>query len=162
MWFLITVVSFGNKYCIGISQMEVPLEPSWRVQKSALGHDSYFTLAVYTCVYMHAFQGKAVRRGANDPYECVHAVAYVCVMRVKACDCNRWITHEWSSVFLSENYSRAFKQCVYSMCEREVIIPACNVIHRNRLISSGTRSSTASVVEDLCLYVAKRRGFLEK
>lgn len=69
--------------------MEVPLELSWRVQKSALGHDSYFTLAVYACVHMHAFQGKAVRLCVNDPYMCVHAVAYVCVMCVKACDCNR-------------------------------------------------------------------------
>lgn len=157
-WFLITAVSFGNKYCIWISQMVVPLEPSWRVQKSALGHDSYFTLAVYACIYMHAFQGKAVQQCVNDPYMCVHALAYVCVTCARACGCYRWITLEWSGVTTAD-YSSNVWMCIQYVCVCVVIILLCNVIHRVWMIISGRSGNTASVLEELCLYGERGRGF---
>lgn len=65
----------------------------------------------------------------------------------------------------TDEYSSNVSMCKQYVCEcvseREVIIPVSNVIHRNRLISLGTRGNTASVLEELCLYEGRRRGFLK-
>lgn len=108
--FLITAILFGNNYCIWISQMEVPLEPSLRVQKSALGHDSYFTLKVYACA-MHAFQGKAVWQCVNDPYMCVHVIAYLRCMCLSITDESRMS----GQVYFYLRTIQAMSVCAYSM-----------------------------------------------
>ncbi len=108
-------------------------------------------------LYMQAFQGKAMWQCAND-------LAYVCVTCARACDCSRWITLECSGIFLFKNYSRLVKQCVnvHTVYVCVVIIPLCNVIHRVWMISSGTSGNTDSMLEELCLYGERRRGFWEK